>query len=111
VLSNSRLSLGQARLLAKTLSAEVGMAPAAESSRKFITAAFEQILSRPPTGDETAACQRFLDKHARLLQQKGLTAFAVTAKSAAAPSADPQQRARENLVHVLYNHNDFVTIR
>ena len=27
------------------------------------------------------------------------------------PSADPNQRARENLVHVLINHNDFVTIR
>jgi hypothetical protein len=27
------------------------------------------------------------------------------------PSADPAQRARENLVQVLFNHNDFVTIR
>ena len=27
------------------------------------------------------------------------------------PSADPVLRARENLVHVLFNHNDFVTIR
>jgi hypothetical protein len=27
------------------------------------------------------------------------------------PSADPHQRARENLVHVLLNHNDFLTLR
>ena len=27
------------------------------------------------------------------------------------PAADPAQRARENLVHVLFNHNDFVTVR
>jgi hypothetical protein len=27
------------------------------------------------------------------------------------PSADPAQRAREDLIHVLLNHNDFVTVR
>ena len=27
------------------------------------------------------------------------------------PAADPAQRARESLVHVLLNHNDFVTVR
>jgi hypothetical protein len=28
-----------------------------------------------------------------------------------APAADPARRARENLIQVLFNHNDFVTIR
>jgi hypothetical protein len=27
------------------------------------------------------------------------------------PSADPTQRARENLVHALMNHHEFVTVR
>ena len=33
------------------------------------------------------------------------------AAPAVGPSNDPAQRARENLVHVLLNHNDFVTVR
>ena len=28
-----------------------------------------------------------------------------------AAADDPAMRARENLVHVLMNHNDFVTVR
>ena len=40
-----------------------------------------------------------------------LTPFARGPAAAVAPAADPAQRARENLVHVLFNHNDFVTIR
>ena len=27
------------------------------------------------------------------------------------PASDPKARARESLVHVLMNHNDFVTVR
>lgn len=27
------------------------------------------------------------------------------------PSSEPEMRARENLIHVLFNHNEFVTIR
>jgi hypothetical protein len=40
-----------------------------------------------------------------------LEAFAAGEAPAVGPSADPEQRARESLVHVLLNHNDFVTIR
>jgi hypothetical protein len=31
--------------------------------------------------------------------------------AAVAPSVDPAARAREDLVHVQFNHNYFVTIR
>jgi hypothetical protein len=52
----------------------------------FVAAAFRCVLGRPPTPSEVGETLRFL----------------ATAKS-------PQ--SRERLVHVLFNHNDFVTIR
>jgi hypothetical protein len=52
----------------------------------FIRAAFMRILARPATEQEVDACQHFLAE------------------------AKPD-RGRENLIRVLFNHNDFVTIR
>jgi len=51
----------------------------------FVDSAFETILGRPPSQAELAAADRFL--------------------STSSPAA------REDFVHVLLNHNDFVTIR
>jgi hypothetical protein len=48
----------------------------------FVTAAFEHVLSRPPTADELASCRDFL-----------------------------KEGSKESLVRVLLNHNDFVTVR
>ncbi len=111
-MANSPLSLAQARLLAKALSTEVGAGPALETQPKFITTAFEQILSRPPSTDEWAECEKFLEAQGqRFADPKSLTQFTTGAASSILPSADPHQRARENLVHVLLNHNDFLTIR
>jgi len=104
--ANSSLSFGQSRLLAKRLS------ETAEADRRFIDLAFEQILSRQPSVEEQAKCEAFLTTQAaRLADPSSLTAFEGGKKSDVSPSADPQQRARESLVHVLLNHNDFVTIR
>lgn len=111
-MANSPLSLAQARLLAKTLSAEVGAEPKPEIQEKFITVAFEQILGRPPTVAERAECEKFLTEQAqKFADPKSLTQFATGAPTSVAASADVHQRARENLVHVLFNHNDFLTIR
>jgi hypothetical protein len=68
----------------------------------FITAAFEQILNRQPAQSELALSLAFLKRQERLFSQ-------------AAPSRDPtvadaSARARENLVHALFNHNDFLTV-
>lgn len=105
-LHNSALVLGQSRLLAKRLS-ETTPAPTA-----FVVAAFEQVLGRPPTAEEKTRCDRFLQEQAVLLKDSAkLTAFPPGPDAVAAPSADPAQRARENLVLVLFNHNDFVTVR
>jgi hypothetical protein len=102
-LSNSALALGQARQLAGRLAAEKG---------DFIAAAFEQVLGRSPTAAERSRCERFLREQAELLAAPArLTPFPPAPDAVAPAAADPMQRARENLVHVLFNHNDFVTIR
>jgi hypothetical protein len=106
-LANSPLALAQTRLLAKRLSDEVG--PSGDPV--FVSAAFEAVLGRGPTPEERAACEAFLVSQAKILADPGSKdAFAGPAVPVAA-SAEPPQRARENLVHVLINHNDFVTIR
>jgi mono/diheme cytochrome c family protein len=105
-LVNSPLAVEHARRLAGKLSDEC------ESRDKFIVIAFEQILSRRPTSEEAAACGEFLDSQAALLGDPDkLQPFAGGAKSNVPPSKDPRRRARENLVLVLLNHNDFQTIR
>ena len=101
-LANSPLALTESRVLAGKLKSEAD----------FVTAAFEQVLSRPPTDAERATCEAFLkDQAARLAEPTKLSAFSIGDKPSVLPSEDPAQRARENLVHVLLNHNDFVTIR
>jgi hypothetical protein len=105
-LANSSLVLVQSRLLARDLSKR------ADSAAAFVKLGFEQVLGRQPTAQEQAECERFLREQAALLgDPKKLTAFTAGPPSMVAPSADPQLRARENLIHVLMNHNEFVTIR
>lgn len=55
-------------------------------SNDFVNAAFETILGRPASVSEQASAAKFLEQPDTV-------------------------RARESLVHVLLNHNDFVTIR
>jgi hypothetical protein len=106
-LANSDLSLRQARRLARTLSMRLG-----SDSAGFVTAAFEQVLSRPPTDSERVECLGYLGQSANW----GTTSSAVWSPTEGdpdckTPSADPALRRRESLVHVLLNHHDFVTIR
>jgi hypothetical protein len=82
-LANSELTLAQAKALAGALAAATGGDPA-----RFITAAYERVLARPPTKDEAKLCADFLSQ-----------------------PGQPTERTRMNLVMVLLNHNDFVTIR
>jgi hypothetical protein len=57
----------------------------AEEKGPFVTNAFEAILGRPPSQAELRAADRFLSTDSKT--------------------------AREDFVHVLLNHNDFITIR
>jgi hypothetical protein len=107
-LANSSLALEQSRLLARSLSHKIETSDAAA----FVKAGFEQVLSRPPMPEETTACVQFLHEQTALLAGGNkLTASDGAAVSPVPAAADPVQRARENLIHVLMNHNDFITIR
>jgi hypothetical protein len=91
-LSNSDLAREMSRKLAARLAAQ-GM-----SEEDFVTAAFEQVLSRSPSPAEAAAAGKFLANQQALYLES-------------AASGDLVQRSRESLVHVLLNHHDFVTVR
>ena len=94
-----------ARLLARRLGLTV---PAGA----FIDGAFETVLGRPPSARDRAESEAFLVEQTALFQDPGkLTSFRTGAVSEVAPSTDAASRAREDLVHVLLNHNEFVVIR
>jgi uncharacterized protein DUF1553 len=105
-LANSGLSRSQARLLAKKIS--TGSKGPLDNA-EFIRAAFENALGRLPSEKELAESQTFLrqeENHARAAKAEG-----DKTETANAAVRDAGLRAREDLVHVLFNHNDFVTIR
>jgi hypothetical protein len=111
-LANSSLCIEAARLLAKRLTEQLPKKPSSSNDGAFVSAAFERVLGRLPTPEERATCEDYLQKAAtRLADRSSLTPFSTGPASTVAPAADPAQRAREDLVHVLLNHNDFVTIR
>jgi hypothetical protein len=103
-LANSPLAIHSARRLASELSKR------SVSDPQFIAQAFEAVLGRDPSDVERAVCERFLNDQARRFAER-LTLFDTGPDPAIAAAADPGRRAREGLVHVLFNHNDFVTIR
>jgi hypothetical protein len=112
-LSNSELALRESSLLARRLWQAVEAETAgADREMTFLQAAFEQVLGRPPTPAEANASAAFLARQVRLFRQQ--TAEIAAASKVAGPdgpSADPAARARENLIHALFNHNDFVMVR
>jgi hypothetical protein len=96
-LSNSAMVLRRADEIAALFSSEVGDGPSARGA--FIDLAFERVLGRAPTEAERTLCA------ASLVRLAG--AFTDEGKNGAVPEA----RARSAFVHVLLNHNDFVSIR
>jgi hypothetical protein len=104
-LVNSELTLKQSRLLARQLASQVGADLAA-----FTTAAFARVLSRPPTAAEVAECVGFLAERTERYSNRSIMP-ATTGQDGQLPAADAGLRARENLVHVLLNHHDFVMVR
>lgn len=107
-LANSELTLKQARLLARKLNDDF-----TDQDAAFVTAAIEQVLARPTTEREISLCCEFLAKQTQFFtdQQSRLTETAGDRADGTKPSGEPRLRAREQLVHALLNHNDFVTIR
>jgi hypothetical protein len=92
-LTNSVLSLNQAAELAEVVLGDLRSANRPANMANVTPAAFEHVLSRSPKPQEVAACERMLSKHA------------------ATSDAELPAAAVQSLIHVLLNHNDFVTIR
>jgi hypothetical protein len=84
-LANSELVLGASRSLARALAE--GKAPMEAGA--YVRAAFETVLARSPTPAEADLCVAFLEGKQLAGKEKG----------------------REDLVHVLLNHHEFVTVR
>ncbi len=76
-----------------------GLAPstADADNAQFIVAMFEQTLGHTPTEVEHRACQTILERQQQL--------------AASPTSTEAITQARESLVRILLNHNDFLTIR
>jgi hypothetical protein len=106
-LANSELTLVQARLLARQLNDEFA------DARAFVTAAIEQVLARPATDAELSVCLEHLTEQEAFFakNQHRLGAPAAGPADGSKPATDPRLRVRENIIHALLNHNDFVTIR
>jgi hypothetical protein len=104
-LANGKLSLTISRVLTQQLSND-------QSDGDFVGAAFDRILGRQPRSAERDESLTYLREQTTFyLDKSKLTPFTSGPEAAVKPSEDPAQRARESLVHVLLNHNDFVTIR
>jgi hypothetical protein len=102
-LVNNDLLLELSRSLAERLwSSAAAGGPGREDA--FLTAAFEQVLTRSPSPRERAVASRFLARQAALLERGARASGA--GETAAASAA----RARRDLVHALFSHNDFLTI-
>lgn len=98
-MSNSKMVLTRGRQLATLITAEVGSEVSGETNRAFIESAFERVLGRSALPSERAACAAGLSEFEAVSVRENMSRTAAN------------QRARENVVHVLLNHNDFITIR
>jgi hypothetical protein len=96
-LTNSAMVLTCAGEIAAVFDKEVGAD--AGNRAGFIDSAFARILGRVPSKAEQFECA------------EGLTRLAGAFAAEATHARSPEARARAALVHVLLNHNDFVTIR
>ncbi len=92
-LTNSLLSLQQAGQLAEIVLRDLASANRQANMANVIDVSFEHVLSRSPKSAERTACEKMLSKHA------------------ATSDANVPLSALQTMIHVLLNHNDFVTVR
>ena len=99
-LTNSELTKTLSRRLEKRLWARVASS-SEDFNSSFVRRAFLQVLNREPREAEVAASLTFLEQQAMRL----------TPADGTASDINPVERSRENLIHALMNHHDFVTVR
>lgn len=95
-LSNSQLVLDSMAAIADRLSSELASGGAQDEDDRWIRLAFATVLGAEPSADEMAAIG---------------TAMEAWRKLAAARDGDATRFARAQLIWVLLNHNDFVSVR
>jgi hypothetical protein len=101
-MANSKLSFTVAGRIAAQLG---GVSPPAAA---FVAKAFEGVLGRPATAEETSLSTKFLQQEEARFRDPEKSGWQ---KGAGGETQSFALRARENLVHALFNHNDFVTVR
>ena len=95
-LTNSDFVHEQSAAIAVALMGETDVATES-NPEPFITAAFQKILSRPPSAAELQLCCEAIESQRELL--------------AKTETADVNVRVLESVVRAILNHNDFITIR
>lgn len=95
-LSNSRLVLEQAPLIAARVAERMSVLAGGTDDAAFVRAAFFWLLAQEPDAEESAACERALAAWRQLPE--------------AVQQADPAAFARTRLTEVLLNHHDLITI-
>ncbi len=106
-LANSELAINQAQILTEKL-----LRQTAGNPEEFIAMAFRQILARPPKLDEARLCREFLANRPKAQTSAtvlSLVPVSTTPVSATVPATDTKRFL--DVVLVLFNHNDFVSIR
>jgi hypothetical protein len=92
-LANSKLSMVAAGKLAERLIKD----NSSMTDDQFIHVAYETVLAIEPAKGELEACAETLMQLRSLAEKQG--------------HKEPIARARAGLVHALFNHNDFITVR
>jgi len=105
-LANSEIAINQAQMLADKLSSKSVI-----SDEAFVSAAFVQVLARKPGMKEKRLCLDFLAQTSVGTKDAALRPVAALNAQAGSSLDSAAQRRRMNLILVLFNHNDFVTIR
>jgi len=98
-LANSKLALEMARETAARIVTALESSKSTEgpAETRFLRLAYETVLGVTPSPEELKVCRDTLEQMQNELSKNG--------------HADPAKRARENVVHALINHNDFITLR
>jgi len=112
-LVNAELTLEPSRVLARQLWKEAVAHSADESQRDaaFVDAAFEQLLTRLPSVEERQEALNLLRRQMEVYRATPPGGGTADLVDASRPAADLALRAKESLVHVLYSHHDFITVR
>jgi hypothetical protein len=99
IVPQQALALTNSELLVKNTRVIAAKFASLKDDEAFITAAFETVLTRLPTAEEKAACREFLRTQEQVYSRQ------------ATQSTPGALRARESLLRVLFNHDEFVTVR